>query len=281
MNQEMKIFENSAFGKVRVQMVNEVPMFCAFDIASALGYKDPKQAVVTHCKSGELLFCPHANSVGGTRIRFIRESDVYRLIMHSKLPDAERFQDWVCEEVLPSIRKHGAYMTDDTLEKALLSPEFLLKLATNLKEEKDKRELAEAEAEKMKEIASKNYGNSIAISKRYLEEISEYKIEIENLKDEHKTQLAEKDKKFDELYEVAYDVETDLLNAQEEMSKTKQVIKSLKAELEEYRLQSLGIESRPRKIRRTSSVKKEEDASKKPEFDPSDWKDTYDKGNYC
>lgn len=67
--------------------------------------------------------------------------------MKSKLPDAEKFQDWVCDEVLPSIRKHGAYMTQKTLEKALTSPDFLIQLATNLKEEKQKRIEAEQKAE--------------------------------------------------------------------------------------------------------------------------------------
>ncbi|WP_051089664.1 phage antirepressor KilAC domain-containing protein [Bacteroides gallinarum] len=67
--------------------------------------------------------------------------------MKSKLPDAEKFQDWVCDEVLPSIRKHGTYMTQETLKKALTSPDFLIQLATNLKEEKQKRIEAEQKAE--------------------------------------------------------------------------------------------------------------------------------------
>lgn len=73
--------------------------------------------------------------------------------MKSKLPDAEKFQDWVCDEVLPSIRKHGAYMTQETLKKALTSPDFLIQLATNLKEEKQKR----IEAEQKAEIAEQKF----------------------------------------------------------------------------------------------------------------------------
>lgn len=76
-------------------------------------------------------------------LTFINEQNLYKVIMRSDKPQAEPFQDWVCGEVLPSIRKHGAYMTNDTLEKALASPDFLIQLATNLKEEQQKRIEAE------------------------------------------------------------------------------------------------------------------------------------------
>lgn len=74
---------------------------------------------------------------------FLTESGVYKLVMRSNKDEAEKFQDWVTDEVLPSIRKHGAYMTDDTIERALTDPDFLIQLATNLKEEKAKRVEAE------------------------------------------------------------------------------------------------------------------------------------------
>lgn len=77
------------------------------------------------------------------KLTFISEKNLYKVIMRSDKPQAEPFQDWVCGEVLPSIRKHGAYMTNDTLEKALTSPDFLIQLATNLKEEQQKRIEAE------------------------------------------------------------------------------------------------------------------------------------------
>lgn len=139
----IQIFKNEQFGEIRTTELNGEPVFAAIDVATLLGYKEPKQAVVMHCKSGELVYCTHANGIGGTNIKFIKESDVYRLIMKSELPSAERFQDWVCEEILPSIRKHGAYMTEETIEKALTSPDFLIQLATNLKEEQQKRIIAE------------------------------------------------------------------------------------------------------------------------------------------
>lgn len=154
--QEIKVFENSEFGKVRVSVVNGEPMFCGKDLASVLGYSNTSSAIATHCKSGVDVFCEHANGIGGTNVRYVNESDVYRLIMHSKLPNIERFQDWVCEEVLPSIRKHGAYMTPETIEKALTSPDFIIKLATQLKDEQEKRKQAEAkiEADKPKVLFS-------------------------------------------------------------------------------------------------------------------------------
>ncbi|MDM0934652.1 phage antirepressor KilAC domain-containing protein [Clostridium perfringens] len=80
--------------------------------------------------------------------KFLTESGVYKLIFKSKKKEAEKFQDWVTDDILPSIRKHGAYMTENTLEKALTSPDFLIQLATNLKEEQEKRRLLEEEKER-------------------------------------------------------------------------------------------------------------------------------------
>lgn len=106
----LEIFENSEFGKVKTIIKEDgTPLFCGVDVAKILGYKNPGNAVNNHCKSGDYLFCPHASGVGGTKVRYISESDVYKLIMRSNLPSAEKFQDWVCEEVLPTLRKHGVY----------------------------------------------------------------------------------------------------------------------------------------------------------------------------
>lgn len=141
---ELKIFENEKFGNVRVTM-NEKgePLFCAFDVATSLGYKEPKQAVSMHCKSGELVYCPHANGIGGTNIKFVKEADVYRLIMKSELESASEFQDWVCEDVLPSIRKNGIYATDNVIDQILDNPDFGIELLTKLKEERQARVEAE------------------------------------------------------------------------------------------------------------------------------------------
>lgn len=143
----IKIFENDRFGEVRVAGTSENPLFCLADVCWVLEIKN-----VSDCKSrldqrGVVLTdTPTYNQHGAEVIQqlvFINEKNLYKVIMRSDKPQAEPFQDWVCGEVLPSIRKHGAYMTNDTLEKALTSPDFLIQLATNLKEEQQKRIEAE------------------------------------------------------------------------------------------------------------------------------------------
>lgn len=152
--QDIKVFENSEFGKVRVSVVDGEPLFCLADVAKSLGYLNPAKAVIDHCKGVTVLETPTQSGV--QPIKYGKEGEVYRLTMKSKLPNAEKFQDWVCEEVLPSIRKHGAYMTPETIEKTLTSPDFIIQLATQLKNEQEKRKQAEAkiEADKPKVLFS-------------------------------------------------------------------------------------------------------------------------------
>lgn len=140
---DIQIFKNEVFGEVRVAGTNEEPLFCAKDVATALGYSDTADAIQRHCKSGKKVFCPHKNGMGGTNMVYIPEKDVYRLIMRSNLPNAEQFQDWVCGEVLPSIRKHGGYLTPDKIEEVLSNPDTIIRLAMQLKDEQSKRRDAE------------------------------------------------------------------------------------------------------------------------------------------
>lgn len=167
---KIQIFQNEQFGKVRIAMnENEEPLFCLADVAKALGYSNPAKAVIDHCKGVTILETPTQSGV--QPIKYGKESEVYRLTMKSKLPNAEKFQDWVCDEVLPSIRKHGAYMTQETLEKALTSPDFLIQLATNLKEEKQKRIEAEQKAELAEQTIKNNapkvlFADAVSTSQR-------------------------------------------------------------------------------------------------------------------
>lgn len=108
MNNELSIFSNEEFGSVRVIVQDGEPWFIASDVAKALGYERPNDAVNTHCKKVNK-FSYGDSPRGAQPYNIIPESDVYRLIMRSNLPNAERFQDWVVEEVLPSIRKTGNY----------------------------------------------------------------------------------------------------------------------------------------------------------------------------
>ena len=101
----IQIFKNEHFGEVRVTEVNGDPMFCLVDVAKALGYKNPAKAVIDHCKGVTVLETP---TNGGTQsIKFGREGDMYRLVLKSNAPKAEEFQAWVCDEVLPTLRKTG------------------------------------------------------------------------------------------------------------------------------------------------------------------------------
>lgn len=133
---DIEVFNNAEFGEIRTIQKNGEVLFCGSDIAMSLGYARPADAISAHCKGVCVLPTPSAGGVQNTK--FITEGDVYRLIAHSKLPGAERFERWVFDEVMPSIRKNGAYMTDDVLEQALTSPDFLIELATRLKAEKAK-----------------------------------------------------------------------------------------------------------------------------------------------
>lgn len=111
---KLSIFENSTFGNIRVsEQENGEPLFCLLDVARALGYANPAKAVIDHCgKRFTILETPTYNQHGYEvmqNIKFGRETEVYRLVFGSKLPNAVKFQDWVYEEVLPSIRKTGSY----------------------------------------------------------------------------------------------------------------------------------------------------------------------------
>ena len=135
MNQ-MKIFKNPEFGNVRVIDEDGKYLFCGTDVARALGYSIPSKAVNTHCKGVSKMEAP--TNGGVQKLLFIPEGDVYRLIVHSKLPSAERFERWVFDEVLPTIRQHGAYLTREKLWEVATSPEALLKLCSDLLAEREK-----------------------------------------------------------------------------------------------------------------------------------------------
>jgi prophage antirepressor-like protein len=123
-------------------------MFHAGDVCGILGYSNDSKAIKDHCKEGGVTIRYLTDSLGREQgNKFINESNLYRLIARSKMPNAEKFQDWVFDEVLPSIRKHGAYMTPEVIEKTFADPDFIIRLATQLKEEKTARTLAEARAQ--------------------------------------------------------------------------------------------------------------------------------------
>ncbi len=137
MNNEIKIFEHEQFGSVRTYEENGKVFFCGTDVANALGYAKPYNAVSTHCRYTLKRGIPHPQSPNKTiEVAFIPEGDLYRLITHSKLPSAESFECWVFDEVLPSIRKYGMYATEQTIDNVLNGTEEAEKLFIQLKEEK-------------------------------------------------------------------------------------------------------------------------------------------------
>lgn len=141
---ELQIFRSEDFGNIRTAEENGRILFCGSDVAKALGYTNPNKAINDHCRAITKRSTPISGKT--QEINFIPEGDVYRLITHSKLPTADKFERWVFDEVLPSIRKHGAYMNEQTLEQALTSPDFLIRLAQELKSEKEARQRLEKQA---------------------------------------------------------------------------------------------------------------------------------------
>lgn len=137
-------YEHKEFGNVRVVEADGAVEFCGKDVAIALGYTNANDALKRHCK-GVVKRYPLRTPGGTQDARFISEPDLYRLIAHSKLPNAQKFESWIFATVLPSIRKHGGYLTPEKVEEALTDPDTIIRLATNLKEERAKRQELEAE----------------------------------------------------------------------------------------------------------------------------------------
>lgn len=149
---DLQIFKNSKFGEIRTFTEQDGRVtFCATDVAKALGYENTRKAIIDHCKKDGVTIRDVIDSMGRTQqAKFISEGNLYRLIAGSHLPDAEKFESWIFDEVIPSIRKHGAYMTPETIEKALLNPDTIIRLATELKVERERRQALESKVEQDK-----------------------------------------------------------------------------------------------------------------------------------
>lgn len=141
---ELNEFVNKKLGTIRTIHHNNKVYFMAKDVAQCLGYKNTNKAINDHCKKAIMIW---GNDSLGRQQEFkvIPEGDVYRLITRSKLPSAEEFETWVFEDILPSIRKHGVYVTDSAIETMLNDPDTMIKVLTELKEERQKRILLEKE----------------------------------------------------------------------------------------------------------------------------------------
>lgn len=151
---EMTIFENSEFGTVRTVELDGRTYFVANDVAKALGYKRPNDAITAHCRGTVKHRIGVQTGIKGNGapalqeidMLIIPEGDIYRLVVKSQLPAAEKFESWVFDEVLPSIRKHGMYAVDELLN----DPDLAIKAFTALKEEKERNKVLQADNDRMR-----------------------------------------------------------------------------------------------------------------------------------
>ena len=137
---ELTVFKNEQFGEMRTIIIGEEIWFVGKDVAEILGYTNSRKALIDHVddedkKDGVTI----RDAIGREQTPiFINESGLYSLVLSSKLPSAKEFKRWVTSEVLPSIRKHGAYMSPETIENVLLNPDTIITLAKQLKAERAK-----------------------------------------------------------------------------------------------------------------------------------------------
>jgi prophage antirepressor-like protein len=157
--EEVKIFENAEFGKVRTIVIDNEPWFVGKDVATALGYADAFGAVKKHVDEEDRQNCQNDSFESPRGMTVINESGVYSLVFSSKLPTAKAFKRWVTSEVLPAIRKYGGYMTSEKVEEALINPDVMIRLLTDLKAERQKRQalskLADERGKQVAELAPK------------------------------------------------------------------------------------------------------------------------------
>ena len=181
---ELKIFENEEFGKIRTTEENGKVLFCGSDVANALGYIDTPKAIKTHCKNDGWVICPVTDSLGRIqKAKFIDEGNLYRMITHSKLPSAEKFEKWVFDEVLPTIRRHGMYAIDDLIE----NPDLGIKALMALKEERAKVAKLKSENEYLEKtkawISDKKTATAMNTASQKSKEVKKLKIELDRSKE--------------------------------------------------------------------------------------------------
>ena len=146
--EEIRVFENQKLGSIRSVVIDGEPWFVGKDVAEILGYSNSSKALIDHVDEDDKLNNKSLSSLGQRGGWIINESGLYSLILSSKLPKAKEFKHWVTSEVLPSIRKHGIYATDTTIDNIINNPDFGIKLLEELKAEREKR----IQAEKKNEI---------------------------------------------------------------------------------------------------------------------------------
>ncbi|WP_296972587.1 phage antirepressor KilAC domain-containing protein [Tepidanaerobacter sp. EBM-38] len=158
---ELRVFNHTEFGELSVLVVEGKEYFPATECATILGYANPRDAISRHCRREGIVkhdgVSITTNQYGTSTKQivektYITEGNLYRLIVRSNLPAAERFERWVFDEVLPSIRKYGMYATDVLIDEMLGNPEYGIKLLTEYKEAKERAKQLELENAQHKQI---------------------------------------------------------------------------------------------------------------------------------
>ena len=146
---DIQVFNNEQFGSIRTAGTAQEPIFCAADICRALGYSNGRKAISDHCDEGDVTKRDTPTSSGVQSMTFVNESGMYSLIFGSKLKSAKQFKHWVTSEVLPSIRKHGMYATEATVESMLNDPENAILMLQAYQKERKERMAAQQQVEKL------------------------------------------------------------------------------------------------------------------------------------
>ena len=152
MKNEIRIFNNEQFGHIRTAGTADNPMFCLSDICRVLELRVQDVRKRIDARGVDSINTPTLNQHGATvmqQMYFINEKNLYRVIMRSDKPQAEPFQDWVCGEVLPSIRKHGMYATEATVESMLRDPESAIIMLQAYQKERKERLAAQEQVERL------------------------------------------------------------------------------------------------------------------------------------
>ena len=152
MSNDIQIFNNPQFGSIRTAGTPEQPLFCLADVCKILGLQASR--VKDRLEKGVISSNPLLTSGGIQQLNFVNEDGLYDVILDSRKPESKASRKWVTSDLLPTIRKHGAYMTNDAIERALTEPDFLIQLATSIKEERSKRLAVEAVCEEQRKQIS-------------------------------------------------------------------------------------------------------------------------------
>ncbi|OFV21537.1 phage antirepressor KilAC domain-containing protein [Staphylococcus sp. HMSC14C01] len=151
---ELQVFQNKQFGNLEILSIEGKEWFPAIQVAEILGYANPRDAISRHTKSKGVVNHDVLSNGGVQSKKFIDEGNLYRLITRSKLPQADEFEEWVFEDVLPSIRKHGIYATDNVIEQTIQNPDYIIHVLTEFKKEREGRLVAEQQVNELKPKAT-------------------------------------------------------------------------------------------------------------------------------